>query len=147
MWMLQNTLVPLGVFAMVVLILWFSHVTRRRAQEQRAEIIRRMIDKFSTGEAFAEAIQGPAGSKLASALALESEKPSKKWKGLFVPASILTFMGVGFSVLALVRDNDFLIPAVIIGAVGVALAVSTYVMWRTEERDNNGSGDAKTNGF
>ncbi len=147
MWMLQNTLVPLGVFAMVVLILWFSHVTRRRAQEQRAEIIRRMIDKFSTGEAFAEAIQGPAGSKLASALALESEKPSKKWKGLFVPASILTFMGVGFSVLALVRDNDFLIPAVIIGAVGVALAVSTYVMWRTEEHDNNGSGDAKTNGF
>ena len=147
MWMLQNTLVPLGVFAMVVLILWFSHVTRRRGQEQRAEIIRRMIDKFSTGEAFAEAIQGPAGSKLASALALESEKPSKKWKGLFVPASILTFMGVGFSVLALVRDNDFLIPAVIIGAVGVALAVSTYVMWRTEEHDNNGSGDAKTNGF
>ena len=131
---------------MVVLILWFKHVTRRRAQEQRAEIIRRMIDKFSTGEAFAEAIQGPAGSKLASALALEREKPSKKWKGLFVPASILTFMSIGFSVLALVHDNDFLIPAVIIGAVGVALAVSTYVMWRTEDRDNNGSGGAKTNG-
>lgn len=146
MWMLQNTLVPLGVFAMVVLILWFSHVTRRRAQEQRAEIIRRMIDKFSTGEAFAEAIQGPAGSKLASALALESEKPSKKWKGLFVPASILTFMGIGFSILALVRDNDFLIPAVVVGAVGVALAASTYVMWRTEERDNNGSGDANAHG-
>jgi len=144
MWMLQNTLVPLGVFAMVVLILWFSHGTRRRAQEQRAELIRRMIEKFSTGEAFAQAIQGPAGSKLASALALEREKPSKKWKGLFVPASILTFMGIGFSVLAIVEDDDFLIPAVIIGAVGVALAVSTYVMWRTEERDDDGSGDAKT---
>lgn len=146
MWMLPNILVPLGVFAMVVLILWFSHVTRRRAQEQRAEIIRRMIDKFSTGEAFAEAIQGPAGSQLASALALESQEPSKKWKGLFVPASILTFIAIGFSILALVRDNDFLIPAVIVGAVGVALAASTYVMWRTEERDNNGSGDANANG-
>ena len=142
----QNTLVPLGVFAMVVLILWFSHVTRRRAQEQRAEIIRRMIDKFSTGEAFAQAIQGPAGSKLASALALEREKPSKKWKGLFVPASILTFMGVGFAVLAFVRDDDFLIPAVIIGAVGVALAVSTYVMWRTEERNGDESGDVDASG-
>ena len=84
MWM-QNTLVPLGVFAMVVLILWLSHVTRRRAQERRAEIVRRMIEKFSTGEAFAQAIQGPAGSKLASALTLESEKPSKIWKGLFRP--------------------------------------------------------------
>lgn len=146
MWMLQNTLVPLGVFAMVVLILWFSHVTRRRAQEQRAELIRRMIDKFSTGEAFAQAIQGPAGSKLASALALEREKPSKKWKGLFVPASILTFMGIGFFLLALLRHREFLIPAVVVGAVGVALAVSTYVIWRTEERDNNGSGDAKING-
>ena len=146
MWMLHNTLVPLGVFAMVVLILWFSHVTRRRAQEQRAELIRRMIDKFSTGEAFAQAIQGPAGSKLASALALEREKPSKKWKGLFVPASILTFMGIGFFLLALVRHREFLVPAVVVGAVGVALAVSTYVMWRTEERDDDGSGDAKTYG-
>ena len=145
MWM-QNTLVPLGVFAMVVLILWFSHVTRRRAQEQRAEIIRRMIEKFSTGEAFAQAIQGPVGSKLASALTLESEKPSKIWKGLFVPASILTFMGIGFAVLALLRDEDFLIPAVIIGAVGVALALSTYVMWRAEERDGDESGGANANG-
>ena len=144
MWM-QNTLVPLGVFAMVVLILWFNHVTRRRAQEQRAEIIRRMIEKFSTGEAFAQAIQGPVGSKLASALALESEKPTKKWTGLFVGASILTFIGIGFSILALVRDEDFLIPAVIIGAVGVALAVSTYVMWRVEERDSDESGDANAN--
>ena len=143
MWFpLQNIMVPLGVFAMVVLIVWFSHVSRRRAQEQRAEIIRRMIDKFATGEAFAQAIQGPMGSELASALALESEKPSKKWKGLFVPASILTFLGIGFSVLALVRDEEFLIPAIIIGAVGVALAASTYVMWRTEERDSDGNGGA-----
>ena len=145
MWM-AHTLVPLGVFAMVVLIIWLSHVTRRRAQEQRAQIVRRMIDKFSTGEAFAQAIQGPAGSELASALALEREKPSKKWKGLFVPASILTFMGIGFSVLAFVEDDDFLIPAVIIGAVGVALAVSTYVMWRTEERDGDENADANANG-
>ena len=145
MWM-QNTLVPLGVFAMVVLILWLSHVTRRRAQEQRAEIVRRMIEKFSTGEAFAQAIQGPAGSKLASALTLETEKPSKKWKGLFVPASILTLMGIGFAVLALVRDDDFLIAAVVVGAVGVALALSTYVMWRVEERNGDQTGAADTRG-
>ncbi len=145
MWM-QNELVPLGVFAMVVLILWLSHVTRRRAQEQRAEIVRRMIEKFSTGEAFAQAIQGPAGSKLASALTLETEKPSKKWKGLFVPASILTLMGIGFAVLALVRDDDFLIAAVVVGAVGVALALSTYVMWRVEERNGDKTGAADTRG-
>ena len=145
MWM-QNTLVPLGVFAMVVLIIWLSHVTRRRAQEQRAEIVRRMIEKFSTGEAFAQAIQGPAGSKLASALTLETEKPSKKWKGLFVPASILTLMGIGFAVLPLVRDDDFLIAAVVVGAVGVALALSTYVMWRVEERNGDQTGAADTRG-
>lgn len=145
MWM-QNTLVPLGVFAMVVLIIWLSHVTRRRAQEQRAEIIRRMIDKFSTGEAFAQAIQGPEGSKLASALALEGGKPSKKWTGLFVGASILTFMGIGFAVLALVRDEDLLIPAVILGATGVGIAVSAYVMWRVEERNSDETGDVDASG-
>ncbi len=134
--LLQNVLIPLGCFAMVVLFVWFSHVTRRKAQEQRAELLRQLIDKFSSGEALVQSVQGPEGAMLVQALSLESERPStRKWIGLFIPASILSLIGLGFFVLYFVADQIFLIPAIVIGAVGAALALSTYVMRHVEERD------------
>lgn len=140
--MLVQVLVPLGMMAMVVLIVWFTHDSKRKAKERQAEIVSQLIGRFSTGEAFAEAIQGPEGSKLAEALALDApERKTATWKGLFIPASILTFLGVGFFILAFALDLDhgLLLPAVVIGSVGLALALSTYVMWRVERRNGDGS--------
>ena len=144
--MLVPILVPLGAMAMVVLLVWFSHATRTKEKERQAEIVRQMIDKFSTGEAFAQAIQGPEGSRLAQALALENDEPPKKtWKGLLIPASILTSMGVGFLVLAWAEDDDLLIPALVLGSAGLGLALATYVMWRVEERGSDGVSDGERN--
>ena len=142
--MLVQVLIPLGMMAMVVLIVWFRHDSKRKAKERQAEIVLRLIDRFSTGEAFAAAIQGPAGSKLAEVLALEDlDRKWATWKGLFVAASVQTFLGIGFLVLSYGWDDDLLLPAVVIGSIGLALALSTYVMWRVEQRNGDGSGDDK----
>ena len=142
--LLVPILVPLGTMAMVVLLVWFSHATRRKEKERQAEIVRQMIDKFSTGEAFAQAIQGHEGSRLAQALALENDEPPKKmWRGLLIPASILTSMGVGFFILGWVEDDDFLVPALVLGSVGLGLSLATYVMWRVEERGGDGVSDGE----
>lgn len=139
---LAPILVPLGTMAMVVLIVWVTSDSKRKTKERQAEIVRQLIDKFSTGEAFAAAIQGPEGSKLAEALALEDpEQKPATWKGLFIPASVLTCLGMGFLVLSLGQRDYLLIPAVVIGSVGLALALSTYVMWRVERRNGGGSGN------
>ncbi len=133
---IQNVLVPLGFLAFVVVIIWLNHEARRRAQERRADLIRQMMDKFPSGEAFAQAFQGPGGSKLMEAFELQDDSPArakKGWIGLFIPASILSALSLGFLVLHLVSEQDFLRPAVIIGSVGGALALSTYAMWRVDK--------------
>lgn len=137
-----SVLVPFAFFAMIVLIVWFTNVTRRRDTDRRAELIRQLIDKFSTGEAFAQAMQSPEGSKLADALSLSRERPKRAWVGLFVPGSILTAMGLGFVVLSLTMGDTYRIPAVVIGSVGIALLVSSYVAWRADRVDADENGDS-----
>ena len=144
--MLVQVLVPLGTMAMIVLIVWFSHESKRKAKARQAEIVSQLIDKFSTGEAFAAAIQGPEGSRLAEALALEGADPPKQtWKGLFIPASVLTSLGIAFLILAGVRDDDLLIPALVIGSVGLGVALAAYVLWRVEQRNGDGSSNGEGN--
>lgn len=138
----MSLLVPFAFFAMIVLIVWFTTVTRRRDTDRRAELIRQLIDKFSTGEAFAEAMQSPEGSKLADALSLSREQPKRAWVGLFVPGSILTALGLGFVVLSLTMDDVYRIPAAVIGPVGIALLVSSYVAWRADRDDSDQNTDA-----
>ena len=138
----MSLLVPFAFFAMIVLIVWFTNVTRRRDTDRRAELIRQLIDKFSTGEAFAEAMQSPEGSKLADALSLSREQPKRAWVGLFIPGSILTAIGLGFVFLSLTMGDVYRIPAVVIGSVGVALLLSSYVTWRVDRDDTDKSGDS-----
>lgn len=131
-----SILLPIAFFAMIVAIVWLGTVARRRDTDRRAELIRQLIDKFSTGEAFAEAMQSPEGSKLADALSLSREQPRRAWVGLFVPGSILTALGLGFVVLSLTMGDVYRIPAVVIGSVGIALLVSSYVAWRADRDDS-----------
>lgn len=137
---LGSVLIPIAFFAMITVLVWLGTVSRRRDTDRRAELIRQLIDKFSTGEAFAQAMQGPEGSKLADALSLSREAPKRPWVGLFVPGSILTALGLGFVGLSLMMDDVYRIPAVVIGSVGVALLVSSYVAWRADRDDTDASG-------
>ena len=138
-----SVLIPIAFLAMLTVIVWLGTVERRRNTDRRAELIRQLIDKFSTGEAFAQAMQSPEGSKLADALSLSREQPKRAWVGLFVPGSILTALGLGFVLLSFMMDVVYRIPAVVIGSVGVALLVSSYVAWRVD-RDESGAGDDVT---
>ena len=140
---LGSVLIPIAFFAMIVVVVWLGTGTWRRVTDRRAELIRQLIDKFSTGEAFAQAMQSPEGSKLADSLSLSREQPKRAWVGLFVPGSILTALGLGFVLLSFMMDVVYRIPAVVIGSVGVALLVSSYVAWRVDrdDRDESGEGD------
>lgn len=138
----MSLLVPFAFFAMIVLIVWFTNVTRRRDTDRRAELIRQLIDKFSTGEAFAQAMQSPEGSKLADALSLSRERPKRAWVGLFIPGSILTALGLGFVFLSVTMGEVYRIPAVVIGSVGIAVLISSYVAWRVDRKDAQERGDS-----
>ena len=128
---LTEVLVPLGFFAMVVLIVWTTSVSRRLERERRAELIRRVIDKFSTGEAFAQALES---TRLADILSLEQEETSQGKTGLFSGGAITACLGIGFFILTALGKQQFMVPAVIVSSVGVALLLSSYVAWRAREK-------------
>lgn len=138
---LGSVLIPIAFFAMITVVVWLGTVNRRRDTDRRAELIRQLIDKFSTGEAFAQAMQSPEGSRLADALSLSSERPKRAWVGLFVPGSILTALGLGFVFLSVTMGEVYRIPAVVIGSVGIAVLVSSYVAWRVDRKDAQERGD------
>lgn len=139
---LTGMFVPMAGMAMIVLIVWFVHTTSRRRFETRAELTRNLIDKFSTGEAFASAMQGPEGERLTRALSLQ-DTSEPRWVGLLVPGSILTGLGLGFFVLAIFKGSGFAIPGVICCSVGAGLLVSAYVARRAGTRNADRTGDSR----
>lgn len=128
---LTQVLVPLGFFAMVVLIVWTSSVSRRLEKERRAELVRQVIDKFSTGEAFAQALES---TRLADVLSLEQEDTSQGKARLFTGGAITACLGIGFFILAALGKQQFIVPAVIVSSVGAALLLSSYVAWRARKK-------------
>jgi hypothetical protein len=138
----SEILIPLGGIAMIVAIVWFVNVTRRKAREHRAELIRHLIEKFSTGEAFAAAMQGPEGARLAETLSLEPTKPQAGWVGLFIPGAVLACVGIAFLVLAGFINGNFTIPGVLCCAVGAGLLLSAYVARRVERRETDWASEA-----
>ena len=68
----EEILVPLATFTFVVLIVWTRSVNTRMVKERRADLIRQLIDKFSTGEVLASAMESPEESRLLKFLALEN---------------------------------------------------------------------------
>ena len=125
--MAVEVLIPLAGIAMIVLIILIGTRARERATTQRAELIREMIGKFSSGEEFAKAMRGPNGEGLTEVLALEPRSQSRGWVGLFIPGAILGSLGLGFFLLAWIENQNFVIPGVIVSAVGVGLLASALV--------------------
>lgn len=125
-------LIPVAVLAMIVLIVWISNTTQRRETEQRAELMRRLIDKYSSGEAFAQSLRTPEGRMLVDALSLGKKDDQCSPLGLFTGGSITACLGIGFLVLSRVQDPSFFIPGAIVLPIGVALLVSSWVAWRAQ---------------
>ena len=134
--MLTGLVIPLAGIAMIVAIVWFVNVTRRREIEHRADVLRHLVDKFPSGDAFVKAMQGPEGQRLAETLSMDHTRRKRPgWVGLFVGGAILACLGVGFFVLAAFVDDDFVVPGAIVFALGTGLLLSSYVARRAEQSE------------
>jgi len=133
--MLESILIPLAVFTMVTLIVWFANVTKRQEQERKAALVRAVIDKYTSAEELTKAMAGPEGQALFRMLSFDEAGPRRPWIALVIPGSVLLLLGLGFVVLAALDGypQGLMIPGVICAAVGAALLASGYVIWRTGE--------------
>jgi len=126
----ENVIVPVALFAMVVLVVWFGHMSKRARIQQQAEIRKRLLDKFSSGRELTEFLATPQGqSFLQDHEAGEaSGSPKARIVRLVVVGVIFAVLGGAFFVLTYL-GRGFIYPAAIITALGVGMIVAAVISY------------------
>jgi hypothetical protein len=57
----EDVLVPIALFAMVVLLVWFGHKVKRARIQEQGELRKRLLDKFGSGHELTEFLATPQG--------------------------------------------------------------------------------------
>jgi hypothetical protein len=126
-------LVPLGLFAMIVLVVWLG--TRRRQAQIKAqtEVRKQLIDKFGSVPEFTAFLDSKGGRDFFGAVHSHVGDPLR-----FLPGGLVTTMlGLAFLGLTLMRRN-FIIPAVLLLAMGLGLLISTAIAYKLASDNKNG---------
>jgi hypothetical protein len=130
------TLIPLGAFAMVVLIVWMVHLAKRNRLREQAELQRHFLDKFGSGQELTQFLETPQGQNFLKDLQMGNGGGSKDRIIRSVKSGILLIaLGCGF--LALLRvEGDLIYAAVILLALGVGFLISAAVSYWLSKKWN-----------
>jgi hypothetical protein len=142
-------LVPLGLFAMIVVLVWLG--TRRRQAQIRAtaEFHKQLLDKFGSGREFSEFLESPGGQKFMDELWSRDSRPREQILRVVRAGVVMAVLGLGLLGLTLLR-RGFLIPGVIVLCLGagflISAAVSQYLSkkWASGGPGGPGAGSALT---
>jgi hypothetical protein len=129
---LVAVLVPLGVFAMVVAIVWLGMRHKQARLRARAEFHKQLLDKFSSGKEFTEFLESKGSQRFLEELwsqGTQSRAPS------FRGGIVLTTLGLGLCGLSWVKVN-LLTPGVIILALGVGFLISSSISYHLSKKSD-----------
>ena len=128
-------IVPIAVFAMVVLIVWIVSQARRHSIQQRAELRRHLLDKFNSGQELTQFLATPQGQSFLKELEIGSRLGSAKQQILrTVRWGILLFLlGIGFWIIFHYgyarHEDDLIIPAVVLVVLGAGFLIAAAVSY------------------
>lgn len=124
--------IPVTAILIAPLIIWIVHRSEQAKMQAQRDVQLALLAKFSSGEEMTRFLAADEGRRLMDHLASSGkDDPREKIVGMFVGASILTMLGIGFGVAAAVTgEESLLIPALIIGAVGIGLIVGAAIAHR-----------------
>jgi hypothetical protein len=107
-------------FTAAILIVYFTSRSRQRRIEVQAEMQSKLIDRFGTAPELIAFLQSEPGQKFVTGVqTAPTLLMHDRIVGGFRRAVVLTMLGVGFLFLYFAADRDFLIPAVILLALGI----------------------------
>jgi hypothetical protein len=135
--MFVSVLVPIGAFAMVVLIVWLVHLANRHKLREQAELQRHFLNKFSTGQELAQFLETPQGQHFLAGMAIGngSGRPKERIIGSVKTGIVLLALGVGFFAL-MSLEYDLIYPAIILSALGIGLLISAVVSYWLSKKWN-----------
>ena len=124
--------IPVAAILIAPFIIWIAHRSEQAKMQAQRDVQLALLAKFSSGEEMTRFLATDEGRSLIDHLASSGKKdPRHETAGMLVGASILTMLGIGFGVAARVTGEEgLLIPALVIGAVGIGLIVGAALAHR-----------------
>ena len=139
---LSAILVPLGLFAMAVLLVWMRHRSSEVEARTRAETQKHFLDKFGTGRELAEFIESENGKRFLEELATRRADPLDRLFGLqarhmrfVLTGTLLTVLGLGLLSITLMGTN-MTVPGIIVLSLGLGFLISAGVLSQMTKKLN-----------
>ena len=130
-------LIPIALFAMIVLIVFV--IARRRQAElrARAEFQKQILDKFGSGKEFAEFLGSEGSQRFLATLSSQGMGPRYRVLRTMRGGITLAVLGIGFLLLTALR-RGFVVPGVLLLALGAGLLISAAVSYHFSKKWGSG---------
>ncbi len=130
---MEGIFVPIGMFAMVVLLVWIGNESKRARIREQAEVRRRLLDKFASGQELTEFLATPQGQGFMKDL--ESARSQFPWPG--PKQRIIGSIGLGIVLVVLgsacfalmYYEQGFVYPGAFLMALGVGALIASEVSY------------------
>ena len=126
-------IVPLGAFAMVVLLAWLRHRTNEAKLRTQSEAQRQLVEKFGSGKELSEFMETEGGRRFFSNFLAADSNIQRQIERTIRAGVILICAGLG-CVALLVRKAEFFYPAVILISLGAGLLIAAAVSLRLSKK-------------
>ncbi len=130
---LSGIVVPLGLWTMVVLLAWLGLRHSRATAETRAEVQKKLLDKFDSGRELAEFLESEGSKFLLSELGKDRPDPRKRVLTMMTVGVVLSAFGIGF--LALIwKEPNLVFPAGIFLSLGVGVLIAAAASYHLSKK-------------
>ena len=138
---LIGILVPIALFAMVLGIVWLKWRAQQALMQTKAEFNKQLLDKFATGHDFAEFLESKGSQRFLDELWSQGAQSKEKSlrNGIVVAMLGLAMLGLTWT------EKDFVIPGVMLVAVGAGYLISFAISRRLSNSRNLADGPGPGN--
>ena len=127
----SEVIVPVAVFAMIVLLAWIGHKSKLSRLQELGEMRKRLLDKFGSGTELSEFLATPQGQSFLKDQEISAAQRSPKGKIVFSIGGgiVLVLLGGAFFGL-MYMERELIFPATILTALGLGLLIASAISYQ-----------------
>jgi threonine/homoserine efflux transporter RhtA len=139
-----NVIVPVAFFALILAVVYVGSRKRLAQIRARAEFHKQLLDKFGSGREFAEFLESKGSQRFLDELWSQGVGTKQRILNTMRNGIVSAALGLGLLGLALMH-RQFLIPAVLLLALGVGFLVATGISYRLSKQWGEDQGPGQGN--
>lgn len=126
----EDIIVPVALFAMVVLLVWIGHKVKRTRMQEQGELRKRLLDKFSSGHELTEFLATPQGQNFLKdqEMGAAQRTPKARIVNSVGAGVVLVMLGGAFFGL-MYLNRGFVYPGTILTALGVGILIAAAISY------------------